>query len=326
MHFTRSDKPLLYAKPSDAFLGPLRNAKSGGVSYGDPKLSVGEDGRFYLYFDFFHYGNTTNNQQLAVATSRDLLDWTVRGRIFARQAANDRAAIPERAPWRLPVATVISRLEGDRFVAAKIQGKYWAYLNCYATKGAYCLCAATSENLLDWKVFRDEKGNLANPLPTRRGCFDSWYTDPVAAVLRDDGVLLIYNGVNGDPKSVGDPRRMHYAHYPAQALFSKNDPTRLLQRSDTPFRGGDLELEKKPIVFWCAPLYEAWSLVPFQDELLLYWNHAFGRRSVGLWKAPIPENMKTDALKQHPGGAAAFDPPYTAFRNGNETTRSAARK
>ena len=76
--------------------------------------------------------------------------------------------IPERSPWRLPVATVVSRLEGDRFVAAKIQGKYWTYFNCYATKGSYCLCVATSENLLDWKVFRDGQGKLVNPLPARR--------------------------------------------------------------------------------------------------------------------------------------------------------------
>ena len=56
----------------------------------------------------------------------------------------------------------------------------------------------------------------------------------------------------------------YYAHYPAQALFDRNKPTRLLKRSTSPFKGGDAELEKKPIVFWCAPLYEAWSLGPVQ--------------------------------------------------------------
>jgi len=297
-HFTRSDKPVLYPKRSDAFLGPLLlNKKNEGVSYGDPRLTLGEDGRFYLYFNFVHYGKTTNDQQLAVATSRDLLDWTVHGRMFAKQSANDRALIPEKSPWRLPVATVVARLEGDRFVATKIQGKYWAYFDCYATKGSYCLGVATSENLIDWKVFRDKNGKLPDPLPARRGYFDSWYTDPVAAVLRDDGILLIYNGVNAEPKSDGDARRAHYSHYPAQALFSKDDPTQLLKRSESPFKGGDAELEKKPMVFWCAPLYEAWSLVPFRGELLLYWNHAFGCISTGLWKAPIPANMRTWTVK-----------------------------
>jgi beta-1,2-mannosidase len=174
LHFTRSDKPLLYPKPTDAFLGALRNAKGEGISYGDPRLSIDGDGRFYLYFNFVHFGNTTNDQQLAVATSRDLRDWTVHGRIFAKQAANDRTVIPEKAPRRFPSATVISRLEGDRFVATKIQGKYWMYFNCYARKGPYCLCVATSDNLLDWKVVRDEQGKLVNPLPTRSGRFDSY--------------------------------------------------------------------------------------------------------------------------------------------------------
>ena len=295
LHFTRSDKPLLYAKPSDTFLGALRDAKGKGVSYGDPHIMADEKGNFYLYFGFFHFGNTTNDQQLAVATSRDLLDWTVHGRIFTGQAASDRAVIPERSPWRLLNATVVSRLEGDRFVAARIQGKYWAYFNCYATKGPYCLCVATSENLLDWKVLRDEQGTLVNPLPTRPGYFDSWYTDPVAAVLCDDGILLIYNGVNADG-SRGDTRLKYYAHYPAQALFEQKRSHAAFARSDSPFKGGDLELEKKPIVFWCAPLYESWSLVPFKGELLLYWNHAFGRRSVGLWKAPIPASMSRSGV------------------------------
>ena len=43
---------------------------------------------------------------------------------------------------------------------------------------------------------------------------------------------------------------------------------------------------------WSAPLYEAWSLVPFKNDLLLYWNNVFGRSSTGLWKAPIPDSTK----------------------------------
>jgi beta-1,2-mannosidase len=287
-HFTRSDKPVLYPTPSDEWLKPFRKS-SESISFGDPHLIAGPDGRYYLFFNFLHFGNTTNDQQLAVATSTDLQSWKVHGRIFAGEATSDRASIPERSPWRLPVATVVTRLENGRLVAARIAGKYWMYFNCYATKGPYCLCMATSENLLDWKVLRDEKGELVAPLPARPGRFDSWYADPVAAVQRSDGILLIYNGVNAEHGAGGDPGRTYYSHYPAQALFDSNDPTQLLKRSDTPFKGGDEELEKKPIVFWTAPLYEAWSLVPFDNQLFLYWNHAFGRRSVGAWKAPLKD-------------------------------------
>jgi predicted GH43/DUF377 family glycosyl hydrolase len=290
VHFTRSDKPVLHARPEDSFLGPLLKLKDASVSYGDAKIYAGDDGTFYLLFNYFSLGKV-NIQQLAVATSRDLVHWTHHGRIFARQAAEDMAVIPERAPWRFPHPAIVYRLEGDRFVAARIHGKYWMYLNCLSTKGRCCVCAATSENLLDWQVLRDGHGNLVNPLPLRPGYFDSDYIDTTAALLRDDGILLIYNGINASADQGGDPRRRHRAHYPAQALFDKDDPTRLLKRSESPFKGGDPELEKKPMVFWWAELYESWSLVPWNGELLLYWNHGFGRRSVGLWKAAIPRNI-----------------------------------
>jgi beta-1,2-mannosidase len=227
-----------------------------------------------------------------VATSSDLLHWTHHGRAFAHQATEDLNVVPERQPWRLPHPAIVCRLEGDRFVAARIHGKYWMYFNCLSTKGACCVCLATSENLLDWRVLRDDQGRLIKPLPLRPGRFDSQYIDTTAAILRKDGILLIYNGVNAKAQDGGDPRLAHLAHYPAQALFDRNNPARLLQRSRTPFKGGDQELERKPIVFWYAKLYESWSLVPWKNELLLYWNHAFGRRAVGLRKAPVPENIK----------------------------------
>jgi predicted GH43/DUF377 family glycosyl hydrolase len=290
-HFTRSEKPVLYARPEDSFLGRLRSQKDASVSYEDAKIYADENGTFYLFFNYFSLGKV-NIQQLAVATSRDLVHWTHHGRIFAREAAEDMAVIPERAPWRFPHPAIVYRLRGDRFVAAKIRGKYRMYLNCLSTKGRCCLCAATSDNMLDWQVLRDEQGNLVNPLPLRRGYFDSDYIDTTAALLRDDGILLIYNGINAAADQGGDPRRRHRAHYPAQALFDKSDATRLLKRSQSPFKGGDGELERKPIVFWPAELYESWSLVPWKGELLLYWNHGFGRRSVGLWKAAIPPNVR----------------------------------
>ena len=286
LHFERSAQVALYPRPEDEFLGALRTSGL-SITYGDPHVIADTDGTFYLYFNFLHFGNTTNDQQLVVATSRDLRAWQVRGRIFASESPLDRASIPERSPWRLCVATVVSRLEGDRLVAARIRGKYWMYFSCYATQGDSAMAMATSDNLVTWKVLRDDQGQLVNALPARPGRFDSWYTDPVAAVLRDDGVLLIYNGVNQHPEEGGEPRLQYYAHYPAQALFARDNPARLIQRSTSPFKGGDAELEKMPIVFWTAPVYEAWSLVPFRGKWLLYWNHVFGRRSVGLWKAPL---------------------------------------
>lgn len=291
LHFTLADQPAFHARPEDEFLGDLRNLGVASISYGDSRLFVDEDGTYFLLFNYFSHGYV-NNQELAVASTRDFGSWTVHGRIFKKQADRDLDVIPEKGSARFPHPAVVTRLVDDRLVVTKIDGKYRMYLCCQATIGPRCLCAATSTNMIDWEVVRDSDGRLVHPMELRPGCFDSLYIDTTAAVLRDDGILLIYNGINADPAEEGDPRRGLYAHYPGQALFSKDEPYRLLQRSDSPFKGGDPELEKLPIVFCPSPLYESWSLVPHGDDLLLYWNHGFGRRSVGLWKARIPASVR----------------------------------
>jgi len=291
LHFTRSAKPVLYARPEDTFWGSLQDRQDADVMYLDPRMYEDENRTFYLFFSVFRQQpNKRLMSELAVATTRDMEYWTVRGRAFAKQAERDGDLIPGKRVWRFWPG-IVTRLEGGRLVVTKIHGRYWMYLgnHSYEFGNGYL---ATSENMLDWEIYRDALGQPVKILPLRSGYFDSNWIDPVAAVLRKDGILLIYNGVNADPKMGGDPRRQPLAHYPAQALFDKNDPTRLLKRSESPFKGGDKELEKQPIVFWSAPLYEAWSLVPFKNEFLLYWNTVFGRRSVGLWKAQIPDSMK----------------------------------
>lgn len=293
IHFDLGDQPVFHARPENAFLGGLRDLGVAGISYGDSRLVAAEDGTYYLYFNYFSNG-VVPRQELAVASTRDMVTWTMHGRIFARVADCDQGVIPEHAPWRFPHPGVVTRLQGDRLVAARLDGRYFMYLNCLSTVGRECLCAAVSDNLVDWEIVRDADGALVHPMPLRPGRFDSFYIDTAAAVLRDDGVLLIYNGINGGPEQQGDPALAMAAHYPAQALFAREEPARLLARSDTPFKGDDETLEKHPIVFWTAPLYEAWSLVPWHGELLLYWNHAFGRRSVGVWKAPIPATMRAE--------------------------------
>ncbi len=294
LHFTRSAKPVLHAKPDDAFLGSLQGRKDAedSVSYGDSRMYEDEKGTYYLFFNFFSYNppKRATMQELAIATTRDMEHWTVQGRTFAKQAKRDREVILGKQVPRFWPA-IVTRLQGDRLIATTIRGKYWMYLSNVAPQFSDGY-VATSENMHDWEIYRDAQGQPVKMLALRRSYFDSNWIDPVAAVLREDGILMIYNGVNADPKMGGDPRRQPLAHYPAQALFDKNDPTRLLKRSESPFKGGDRELEKQPIVFWSAPLYEAWSLVLFKHELLLYWNTVFGRRSVGLWKAPLPDGLR----------------------------------
>lgn len=291
IHFNLADQPVFHAKPEDEFLGSLRDLGVASISYGDSRLFVDEDGTYFLLFNYFSHGYV-NEQELAVASTRDFVKWTVHGRIFKKMSDRDLDVIPEKASGRFPHPAVVTSLKDDKLVVTKINGKYWMYLCCQSTIGQKCLCAATSENMIDWEVVRDDQGQLVYPMQLRPGEFDSLYIDTAAAVIRDDGILLIYNGINGSPEEGGDLRRKTFSHYPAQALFSRDEPACLLKRSDSPFKGGNEELEKQPIAFCDFPLYESWSLVPFKGELLLYWNHGFGRHAVGVWKAPIPDNMR----------------------------------
>lgn len=282
----REPLPALWPRAEAGFIEIARRNPAVSVSYADPRLVRSEDGTFYLYFNFFQH-QVAREQELAVATTRDFVTWTVHGRVFQRVAERDEDVIPEKRPWRFPHPAFVCRLEDDKLVATKIGGRYWMYLNCLSTVGRECLCAATSEDLVHWEVVRDDSGALVHPMPLRPGRFDSYYIDTVAAIVRDDGILLIYNGINDSPQRDGDPCLMQYAHYPAQALFDRDNPTRLLRRSEGPFLGPVPELEQLPRVFWHAPLYEAWSLVPWRGHWFLYWNHGFGRRAVGLMTSAI---------------------------------------
>lgn len=292
LNFERRPEPPFHAKPSDRFLGRLLEERGdASISYGDSRLFQDEDGTVYLFFNYFSHG-VVNDQELAIATTRDMKHWTMHGRAFAGEAAHDRDVVPPSAPRRFPHPAIVTELKGDRLIVKKIDGRYWMYLNILATKGPYLFAMATSEDMLNWQILRDKNGEIVHPMSPRAGRFDSRYIDTTAAVVRDDGILLIYNGINAEPAKGGDPRLKPSAHYPAQALFDSERPFELVKRADSPFQGGDEELERQPVVFWTAPLYESWSLVPWRGKLLLYWNHNFGRRAVGLWSAPIPHNLR----------------------------------
>lgn len=285
--FQRSDKPVLYGRPEHAFLASICVDPTVSVSFGDPRIVAGEDGRYYALFNVFQH-TVAQQQQLFVASSADAREWVIHDRAFAKTAPTDWEVVPEKKPWRFPHPAIVTRLVQGRFVAARIRGRYWMYLNCLSTIGRPCLCVATSENLKDWEVLRDRRGDLVHPMAPRPHRFDSFYIDTTAAILREDGILLLYNGINDDPTRLGDPGLMQYAHYPAQALFERENPPKLLRRSEHPYRIHVTRLECRPCVFWHAPLYESWCLVPWKDHLLLYWNHGFGRRAVGLWRSPLP--------------------------------------
>jgi hypothetical protein len=111
----------------------------------------------------------------------------------------------------------------------KRTGKYWMYRHCTTRDPEVNqTLVATSDNMFDWQFLRGPNGQPVSVLPQQGGYFDSSYLDPVAAVVGADGILFIYNGINAAPNEGGAPRRMQHAHYPAQELFDRHDPSRCI--------------------------------------------------------------------------------------------------
>jgi len=95
----------------------------------------------------------------------------------------------------------------------KINGKYIMYF------GDKNIGIAYSDNLIDWTI--DE-----NPvLEPREGYFDNRIVEPgPPPILIEEGILLIYNGSN-----------TQIEYETGWVLFSKDDPKKILARSEKPF-------------------------------------------------------------------------------------------
>lgn len=190
----------------------------GGVE--DPRVAVTEDGTFVVFYTQWN----RKVPRLGVATSKDLRTWEKHGPIFAKSKYTPLMETSHKS------ASIVTTLKDDKLVITKVNGKYWMYWGEHGVKGA------TSDNLIDWEPVLDEKGELAKFINVRPGYFDSALTEcGPPAVLTDKGILLLYNGKNENNKDLADTRFNLGTYSAGQVLFDKNDPTKVLQRLDTPF-------------------------------------------------------------------------------------------
>ena len=98
------------------------------------------------------------------------------------------------------------------------------------------VAGATSTDLINWEPVLDEYGEIKKFIKPREGYFDSALTEcGPPAVITDKGILLLYNGKNHNQKEFADPRFNLGTYSAGQVLFSKKDPTEVLQRLDVPF-------------------------------------------------------------------------------------------
>jgi len=261
LHFTRRATPVLY--PDTDAQRPYE--WPGGVE--DPRIVETDDGRYVLTYTQWN----RDVPRLAVATSRDLVSWTKHGPAFARAAGGKYLRLESKS------GAILSRVEGDRVIATRVNGKYWMYF------GVPDLLAATSDNLVDWTPLEDGDGRLVKVLSPRPGYFDSWLVEGGPPALRTaHGILVLYNA--GNSGAYGDPRLPARVYTGGQALFDARNPLKLIARSDAPFITPTEPYERTGQYVEGTTFVE--GLVPFRGRWYLYYGTADSRVGVAVWDPP----------------------------------------
>jgi predicted GH43/DUF377 family glycosyl hydrolase len=257
LRFTRRNTPILY---------PDKDAQrqyewTGGVE--DPRIVETDDGRYVLTYTQWN----RDVPRLAVATSRNLTHWTKHGPVFAKAA-------PKHLTTESKSGAILSRVEGNRVVATKVNGTYWMYY------GVPDILIATSDNLIDWVPLEDANGKTLKVLSPRPGYFDSWLVEAgPPALITEHGIVVVYNA--GNSERYGDRRIPPRVYAGGQALFDLRNPVKLLARSDAPFIRPTEAYERTGQYVEGTTFVE--GLVPFNGRWYLYYGTADSRVGVAIW-------------------------------------------
>jgi beta-1,2-mannosidase len=258
LRFTRRPAPVLF---------PDRDAQAryewtGGVE--DPRLVETEDGGYVLTYTQWN----RDVPRLAVATSRDLVTWTKHGPAFADADSGKYLKTESKS------GAILSRVEGNRVIATKVNGKYWMYYNVPD------ILVATSDDLVHWTPLADADGKPAKVLSPRPGYFDSWLVEAgPPPILTEHGIVVLYNA--GNSGSYGDPSLPERVYTGGQALFDARNPVKLLARASEPFIRPTEPYERTGQYAEGTTFVEA--LVPFNGRWLLYYGTADSRVGVAVW-------------------------------------------
>jgi predicted GH43/DUF377 family glycosyl hydrolase len=250
IHFTSYDEPVLY---------PARDSFQiydypGGCE--DPRIVQTEDGLYVLAYTSWNY----KVPRLSIAFSKDLFHWEKKGPAFAK-AHNGRFL-----DTTSKSGSMITKMEGNKIVLAKINGKYWMYW------GEHFVNLAWSENLYDWYPLIDSAGFLKKTLQTRPHLFDSDLNEcGPPALITDKGILLIYNGKNANGENT-DPSLPEGTYSVGKVLFDAKDLETVLSRPEKPFLKPTLPHEVSGQ--YAAGTTFAEGLVYYKEKWFLYYGTA----------------------------------------------------
>ena len=271
--FTFRNSPVLYPDVDDQ----ADFEWMGGCE--DPRIAEREDGLFIVAYTQYTGVENDKRFRLGLASSIDLVNWTKHGSPFAGTAYDN---------LRIKSASVVHEVVDGHLLAAKIQGKYWMYF------GERSVHVATSDDLIHWTPLEVGNGQLLTVMNTRSGHFDSMLTEVgPQLILTENGIVLIYNGKNADPAKNGDPDLPYGVYACGQALFDRDDPTRLITRLDKPFFKPELDWEKSGQYVDGTTFSE--GLVLYNGNWYLYYGCADS--FVGVAIAPFFDSLSTNTIE-----------------------------
>ncbi|WP_263379961.1 glycoside hydrolase family 130 protein [Granulicella paludicola] len=270
LHFKMRPAPVLYmdndAEKSHEF--------PGGVE--DPRIVQAPDGSYVVTYT--QWARDRGTYTIGIATSKDLVHWTKHGPAFDAADGGHYKALMYKS------AGILTELRGDRLIAAKLHGKFWMYW------GEIQIRLATSDDLINWTPVVDPATHEPHVLlAARSGHFDSGFpeTGP-PPVLTSQGIVMLYNAKNSNPEDTihslqGDPAIAAGAYSVGEALFSADDPTKLLARTDQPVFKPERPYERTGQ--YAAGTTFAEGLVPLHGKWFLYYGTADS--FVGVATAPM---------------------------------------
>jgi predicted GH43/DUF377 family glycosyl hydrolase len=220
-----------------------------------------EDPRVVRFGDLYYLTYVGIRHGQCLATSTDLIHWDKKG-ICLTPAGWNRGQVK---------AAVI--------VPERVGGRHIMYFLGETQPWHTKLGMAVSDDLLHWTQPLDRA--VMDP---RADHFDSEGVEPGATpIMLPEGILLIYNGWN--------PGRTHQTGW---ALFSRDDPSKLLQRCEDPFIRPTFDYEKsrRPSSF----------NVTFTEGCVLYrglWRFYYGAEDHDIGLAEMAD-IRTLLMPKHP--------------------------
>lgn len=283
-HFQREKTPVFY--PDNDSQKELE--WPGGCE--DPRIAVTDDGLYVVMYTQWN----RHVPRLAVATSRNLKDWTKHGPAFAKAFDGKFFNLGCKS------GSILTEVVKGKQVIKKVNGKYFMYW------GEEHVFAATSDDLIHWTPIVNIDGSLKKLFSPRDGYFDSHLTEcGPPAIYTPKGIVLLYNGKNHSGR--GDKRYTANVYAAGQALFDANDPTRFITRLDEPFFRPMDSFEKSGQYVDGTVFIE--GMVYFKNKWYLYYGCADSKVGVAVYDPKRPakaDPLPTDARPRQTSSAKAI--------------------